>query len=337
MRTNLFFLGAGFSADAGLPVSNSFMNSMRNAGKNYFLEKTPPSLNVPIREFLGYQDGKKEIFDSALISNIEFWLSLVSAKSLGGISNRGFTKLQMQVAISQTIEHCVSGLSPENENYVDSFVNKFGKNSTVITFNYDDLVERACDRNDMRYRYGFKIHGFDSKFTVYFHNRKFDPDENPSSFPIFKLHGSYNWIVKNNTNNIFVVSDMNGFFRDSCFWEQDWTGYGFVIEPPTIDKIYAAPVLSQVWGVSYDALTTAENIVVIGYSFPENDGYVKYLLMAALAENEQLKSFIVVDPYCDDLYKSRIKWLINLLERKGIQIQFCKKTARSWVEANSAR
>ncbi|MBU2831866.1 SIR2 family protein [Acidithiobacillus ferriphilus] len=335
-----YILGAGFSCGAGLPLSCNFLNKMKEVHPQYQLGKTPPPLNVPMDELFRFRTKRSRLFDESLTNNVEFWLSLVSARTLGSIASRGFTKYQMQIAIAQTIAHYV--LPPKNTGFVDSFVGQIrssSNNTAVITLNYDDLIERSCERVKIPYRYGFRLQGFDGTFKVDLskHNGKMlDIDEKQSSMPIYKLHGSYNWMAEQ--ENINLISDMQHFFSDQDFWAtNEWTAHRFVIEPPTVDKIYAGRILSGIWSRAYDSLTSASHLVVIGYSFPENDGYVKYLLMASLADNDTLKEVTIVDPCCDDSYKSRIKWLIDLLEAKNVSVRFCQQKAEEWIQNKNLR
>ena len=335
-KSDVYFLGAGFSCGADLPLSNNFLEKMKEVHVQYCLGKTPPSLNVPMDELFRFCTKRTELFDNSLINNVEFLLSLVSARTLGSTAGRGFNKYQMQIAIAQTIAHYVH-LSEKNANFVNIFVGKIRNSSndtTIITLNYDDLIERSCERVNIHYRYGFKRQGFDGTFNIDssdYNGKMLDLDENKLSLPIYKLHGSYNWMAEQ--ENINLISDMRRFFSNWEFWAtNEWVRHSFVIEPPTIDKLYAGRILSVIWGRAYDSLASAFHLIVIGYSFPENDGYVKYLLMASLVDNATLKQVTIVDPSCNDSYKGRIKWLLDLLEAKKVGVNFCQQTAEQWVQ-----
>ncbi|MDD5279041.1 SIR2 family protein [Acidithiobacillus sp.] len=335
MKT-VYILGAGFSCDAGLPLSYDFLDRMENVRPLYQLGKTPPSLNVPMDELFLFRSQRDKLFDKSLINNVEFWLSLVSARSLGNVATRGFNKYKMQIAIAQTIAYYVDiATQSVKTSYVISFVKNVVKyGDQLITLNYDDLIERACDQVVKPYKYGFVGQVIGGAFKVDMSNyneQMLDVNENISSIPIYKLHGSYNWMTKQ--EDVQVISDMQRFFANQEFWTtNEWTRYGFVIEPPTIDKIYSGHILTRVWNRTFESLVSASHIVVIGYSFPENDGYVKYLLMASLADNNFLKDVTIVDPYCDDAYAARIKWLLDLLDAKKVSVRFCQKTAIQWVQ-----
>ncbi|WP_414039224.1 SIR2 family protein [Acidithiobacillus sp. M4-SHS-6] len=209
-----YILGAGFSCGAGLPLSNDFLDKMKAVRPQYYLGKTLPPLNVPMENLFRFRSERLKLFDDSLKNNVEFWLSLVSAGTLGSITSRGFTKYHMQIAIAQVIEYYVR--SATNYEYIDKFVfyaNK-SKNNAIVTLNYDDLVEQSCERSMVPYRHGFKKGGYNGYFDLdisSFNKEMFDIDENHATIPILKLHGSYNWIAKN-YETLKLVGDMHNFF-----------------------------------------------------------------------------------------------------------------------------
>ena len=97
-KSDVYFLGAGFSCGADLPLSNNFLEKMKEVHVQYCLGETPPSLNVPMDELFRFRTKITELFDKSLINNVEFLLSLVSARTLGSTASRGFDKYQMQIA-----------------------------------------------------------------------------------------------------------------------------------------------------------------------------------------------------------------------------------------------
>ena len=66
------------------------------------------------------------------------------------------------------------------------------------------------------------------------------------------------------------------------------------IVPPTWNKHLSNPGIRNVWAKAHGLLTDANHIRVLGYSLPEGDNYIKYLLRSAVADNKHLKSFDVV-------------------------------------------
>ena len=67
--------------------------------------------------------------------------------------------------------------------------------------------------------------------------------------------------------------------------------------------------------MAYSELTTAKRIIVIGYSFPETDIYVKSLLALALNDNNILQNIYFINPDKDIVKKSSLSLLDNYFEK----------------------
>lgn len=76
------------------------------------------------------------------------------------------------------------------------------------------------------------------------------------------------------------------------------------IIPPTWNKAIQNNGPSADWQLAYELLKQANHICVLGYSLPETDTYVKYLLRAGILHAQNLKSISVL---CLDDEESSIK------------------------------
>lgn len=65
------------------------------------------------------------------------------------------------------------------------------------------------------------------------------------------------------------------------------------IIPPTWSKGFH-PEMLETWGLAFRLLERATHIRVIGYSLPDSDAYVRFLLKSAALTNDRLKSFDVL-------------------------------------------
>jgi hypothetical protein len=110
--------------------------------------------------------------------------------------------------------------------------------------------------------------------------------ERNNAINLIKLHGSINW--KTDDDKTFIV-------------------------PPTWNK--SDPQISQLWGNAYTELTQAKRIIVIGYSFPETDIYVKSLLALALNENKILQNIYFINPDRDVAKKICLSLLDKYFEK----------------------
>ena len=93
-------------------------------------------------------------------------------------------------------------------------------------------------------------------------------EPHPQEIRLIKLHGSINWKV-DDSNETFIV-------------------------PPTWNK--SDQRIRRLWEIAYQQLSQAKRIIVVGYSFPETDIYVKSLLGLAINNNQQLQTVVFINP-----------------------------------------
>jgi NAD-dependent SIR2 family protein deacetylase len=160
------------------------------------------------------------------------------------------------------------------------------RSSTVITFNYDLVLDDALTRVGAKPGYELAGAVFD------------EPNSTAPAVPLLKLHGSTNWAVCR-CNQIHVLGQKAtaepDMFRAKRCSRCQRTGLRLLLVPPSWDKSEYSRVMQPVWKKAVEALKTATRICVIGYSMPETDAFFKFLLALGLAENDRLYKLIVVD------------------------------------------
>jgi hypothetical protein len=135
---------------------------------------------------------------------------------------------------------------------------------TVLTFNYDTILEDRASLLGMDIDYGFEKKASDNE-----------------SIKLLKLHGSINWQQDIHSDRPILAGHIDG-------------KYDPVILPPTWEKTPQS-WLQNIWGSALGAISDATNIIIIGYSMPETDSYFKHLITAGLAKNRGINKIIVVD------------------------------------------
>ena len=161
---------------------------------------------------------------------------------------------------------------------------KFSANPTqnaIISFNYDDLIEEGLRFWRAKATYGVPSARDDRTLTGLV-----------EELPLFKLHGSVTW-RKNPTargRGSICYTDTPGNADDPR---------DVVLTPPTWNKGGLSGALKGVWENAISHLMNCKHLVVIGYSLPPSDEYIKYALGTALGNNYRLKSITVVDPSPD--------------------------------------
>lgn len=323
---NVFILGAGFSASAGAPLVNDFLDVSReifdNPGQD--LDETERKLFGQVFEFKirVAQSREKFVID---LDNIEQLFGLIEMSHR--LERKTDVRDAMVYVIAKTLQLAIAknqrkpvarigpapGYEKSNPSWFQSLphesptvalpdiythfalllsgkydVPNKSRSNTVITFNYDLILDDALRRVGVEPMYG--LPNTDSEEAA-------PQPENGVS--LLKLHGSTNWAICSKCKKVHVAGskftgDPSGFRAKPCTKCRK-PGLRLLLVPPSWDKSEYSGTMRPVWQEAVNALKTANRICVIGYSMPETDTFFKYLLTLGLAENHQLYRFILVD------------------------------------------
>lgn len=324
---NVYILGAGFSVDAGLPVVKDFMQRMRlaytasssdtardiesvltwrlaTASAALRCKIDPDNIEELFSLIAGArgQDGQsrdnKKTMQHAIVDTLVFCSSSNPClKKTRLLLHKGYKKKiseaylsdkrvndrddQWDLPIYDAMATVLSGsIYPERSDALP-------QRNTIITFNYDTVIEDAFERIGVKFNLGLNGAanlGVDSDYE----SNSWEPDDNTTK--ILKLHGSVNWKLVG--RSIVIKKKINSM-------RQDQSGQ-YVLEPPTWDKDRNAEILQPLWNASIDSIRFATRIFIIGYSLPEIDMYFKYLIASGLAQNISLESIVFVNPAVND-------------------------------------
>jgi hypothetical protein len=324
---NVYVLGAGFSADAGMPVVKDFMPRMREALEwvsNQDREEERSSIQS-VLEF------RKEATSAAYrlrldIDNIEHLFSLAAAVDPNRLQN------SIVNSITATLDFCETnrsrpkinvwferGFANNIERNIDNSVGSSGsyekaeidlydffaivlsgyackekgQRNSVITFNYDLELEKSLRRIYSPFDYGLKGIRWD-------YDRPVVPYSDP--LPIYKLHGSINWAYEGIRGKRLTVYENYHAAREKARYR--------LLIPPTWQKVFVGQ-LQSVWQGAVRALSTATRIVIIGFSLPETDVHFKYLLAAGLKDNITLREIIFINKENQDSMMTKINSLFQ--------------------------
>ncbi|HEY1936495.1 MAG TPA: SIR2 family protein [Candidatus Angelobacter sp.] len=154
------------------------------------------------------------------------------------------------------------------------------RNVIFVSTNYDILIDNALvDQHD---------HDIDLDYGVDFRNfeRPGDwqrPRRDRSVF-LFKPHGSLNWLFCPTCNELEITPKEKGVVTRLISEYADQrctvcrTVFSPLIVPPTFYKDLNNVFLSEIWNRTDIALRKVTHIVFCGYSFPDADIHIKYLL-----------------------------------------------------------
>jgi hypothetical protein len=171
--------------------------------------------------------------------------------------------------------------------------------------------------------------------------------------PLLKLHGSLNWSATPGSPEIRVLpierifqnqprpksSSSNKTSEHRRLWVKnllrlaaptDPVPPGPAIVPPSWNKTQYHAQFERVWKRAAKELSDAEEIFVIGYSYPESDPFF-HSLMALGTEGESLiRKFVVVDP--SPKVGQRFEALVGE-DVKG-SFEYVPSTFENWVQDN---
>jgi hypothetical protein len=104
-----------------------------------------------------------------------------------------------------------------------------------------------------------------------------------SSARLFKLHGSLNWLFCPTCRDLEITPGIKGAMRikwtpHETVCQKCQTPRSPIVIPPTFFKALSNLHLRMIWDAAEQACLAAERIVFCGYSFPDADVHVRYLL-----------------------------------------------------------
>jgi hypothetical protein len=245
---------------------------------------------------------RADAVDRRLVTDdFEEWLTYASAEApwLGEMERHELLAafFEASAALADAIDECemnARGDSPKA--WLAQLIAHWHQTcSTVITFNYDTLVEAAYTEI-VNIHQGATPGNFASPSQLYgvpiasLWSRvggALAPTFIPT-FRLLKLHGSRSWLYSGRDS--LVGEPLYDSFEGGG-WKPPGERYsepltaGLVpfIVPPTIGKsrFFGHDAVREQWRQAHEALWNAEDVVVIGYSLPKGDQLVQLLLRSA--------------------------------------------------------
>lgn len=290
-------------------------------------------------------EGKSDIriFDSNYESSFEAVCSIIdlnlstevsarveenghTASILGGKSmfwNYASSQLsQIRTALGTYIH-----LSLIDDNSDKSLLEKFkvlylDDNTNIITFNYDLILEKFLFKQKLWFPYdgyGFFIDSIPEKYSEF---------NIPSKIRILKLHGSLNWkyddLLVDNFRLHWTDDNQNSYFpgylkdepKFPFIYQGGHSSGGWIF--PSWIKQFRFPEILSVWNCTYKELANAEEIIIIGYSFPQEDTTVVSLFGTV---DYKCKHLAIIDPNANEIAK-KFKLITRIKDIETIEKNF---------------
>lgn len=328
---NVFILGAGFSASAGAPLINDFLDVSRDIfdDPDSELDDYERTVFQTAFDFKKHVAQAREKFDIDL-DDIEQLFGLVE------MSHRLDTATEnvrdaMVYLIAKTLQLAVA--RKKHRPYIRMTLDKAYENSNptwaalvpqeaspgvfcpdvyqhfalLLSGRYDDPHKNKSRSNiAITFNYDLVLDDALRRIGVapFYGLPNISADDqldgpDAQSVSVLKLHGSTNWAICSACRQVHVLgtkwtTDAKAFRARACAKCKQGK-LNLLLVPPSWDKSEYRETMRPVWKKAVDALKTAKRIVVIGYSMPGSDTFFKFLLTLGLAENHQLHKFVLVD------------------------------------------
>jgi hypothetical protein len=308
MGSLVLFLGAGASRPFGIPVTAEILPGVvrRLADDTLFAEPpTPPEAAAAAREELrgGLERLVPGLFrGDARAPLVTDLLSLLDELVVHGhaatpdLPVRALDRLRslLEQAVAEVLSGNSEGEDEPNQPLLDALVRWIGaaakdgaRSLRLISTNYDIVLDKRLyalfDEDSLARELDLGMSWREARRDGRAHPRPVAP-----RLGLYKLHGSLDWLRCALCGHVYV-DPARTIFREGAHLDEGLgrrcaCGYGplrhLIVAPSAVREI-EDPGLLSIWQGALEALRTADEWVVIGYSMPPEDVAIRSLLVRA--------------------------------------------------------
>lgn len=295
------FLGAGASAAEGAPIQarlfsdyfkapkrrTNILDASHHEVESYFQEVFSINPVNHVGDFPTFEEVLS-VVDLALERAESFrGFSHVNLASNSGQLNR--VRVGLIALLSKAIAESLTKTNGAHKDAVRNINMSPYYSVSWISTNYDLLIDNAIHA----------IHNFDE--TDYGFTHLESKDIQKKSW-LYKLHGSLGWCycptcgtlkVTPNEKGIMPAIDFQFSTIDKSYCNKCETIYDPVIIAPTFYKDMSNSYLSSAWQQAQLKLNKSSLVVFCGYSFPDADMHIKYMIKKSQTVNENTRYIIL--------------------------------------------
>lgn len=293
MEKVVYILGAGFSAPLNIPVMDNFLMKAKDI---YFENPSKYSHFKTIFEIIRNMSFSKNYYNCDL-SNIEEILSILEMQERFGDET---LKKSFVTFIADVIKHFTPSMEIKpldsldlfwcnifpgrKENLYASFLGSlFNLNINITYYKSGRRNFRILKDDKLNFDYSIITLNYDMVLEILCDLYNKLSEGKSISFK--------NSISSKENNNMIYLAKLHGSIEHENFVPPTWN--------KTIDQN-----IEKDWKLAFYLLKNANHIRILGYSLPETDTYIKYLLKASVVSAEHLKS---IDVICLDDEKNSVK------------------------------
>ena len=338
----VFFIGAGFSAPFGLPVTSNFISKAKDL---YYFDNDKYSKINETLNFIRHYSLTKNYMNIDL-HNVEELLSLPYMEQT--LANND--KESMITNIERFVKVVIDTYSELAINYMNTY---------IIDIERDEAIEHFGDL--LRFVYFisgltgiFRSNGLASlaieklEIAVKSVSKRPDPLHTKiipqydiittnydnileKSKEVLKAILLEKYVTRNSKNEQIIMTSniINDWAKRTIRIKKLHGSVDGNIIPPVWTKSISEKFL-PVWEETDELLRTADYIVFLGYSFPKSDSYMKFLFANSLNENERLRKIYAIDLDKDGTVRRRYE---ELFDRRNLK--FFRKDVKDFLRVIS--
>ena len=311
MKTeDIIFLGAGASASEGAPLQGNlfkeYFSFYRTQGDDRINNEVDQRLVEFFETFFGI-DVKHGKLNNVFFPTFEEILGMLELSLNREESFRDYSLTPDKPRIQRIREDLIfliaiildkklRGEVQYHKKLIDRLKGEQKLSKTgFVSLNYDILIDNAL----------MDIHpDYDLDYGVEFTNFERADDWNrpdpKKALCLYKLHGSLNWLYCPTCISLTLTPKKKRvstlvFKPENC----DVCGSEMIpiIIPPTFFKVMSNFYLQEIWHKAENALKQAKRIFFCGYSFPDADIHIKYLLKRVEINRGSTPEIFIIKDY----------------------------------------
>jgi hypothetical protein len=307
---DIIFLGAGASASEGAPLQGDlFKEYFRfcQARNDYRVNNDMNNRLVEFfKTFFGIDINRKNL-NSVSFPTFEEILGMLELALNRQESFKDYSLTADRPRIQQIREDLIfliaiildEKLRGEAKHH-KKLVNRLKKEKKLsktgfVSLNYDILIDNALVDLYPNYHLDYGV-----DFTNFEKLRDWERPKTKKAICLYKLHGSLNWLYCPACISLTLTPKEKGVAKlvfepkkcDVCSSEMIP-----IIIPPTFFKVMSNFYLQEVWHKAENALKQAKRIFFCGYSFPDADIHIKYLLKRVEINKGSTPEIFIINNY----------------------------------------
>lgn len=289
------FLGAGASAAEKLPIQSELFSRYF---KDIALKDQESDMNIELKRFFKQMFNINIFEDDLNTVNFPTFEEVLGLLDLAEHRRESFKNFGLETLNRRSdsirfvrqylillMAQAIYNTSDSNNKYHKLLIkNLYSENllsdTTFISANYDIHIDNTIselynNENKLMLDYGVDF----TNFNIEGHWCR--PSE--PSIKLYKIHGSLNWLFCPICNSLTLTPYEGGVIRllknirDAKCLECDESTIPIII-PPTFFKDMSNVFISNVWNKTERALRDTDVLVFCGYSFPDADIHIKYMI-----------------------------------------------------------